>query len=214
MSMVMEVPYDLTYYMFVDSENFMAFYEGHYAEAWWLPGVEEWVESLGTYGAWQGDAVFILGPPDILTRRYLTFLVAHEHFHAFQVPRHGSSLFWLIEGSAMHAGTLALEYFGYPLDGNVSYFSRQAELSFARGFDIPLEYMEEYHQFYELENLRAGYAVAALAVEYLVDHYGGFEAVVEYYRDPSRDFHAAFGISLEDFYVEFAEYRRITVDGF
>ena len=50
----MEVPYDLTYYMFVDSENFMAFYEGHYAEAWWLPGVEEWVESLGTYGAGRG----------------------------------------------------------------------------------------------------------------------------------------------------------------
>ena len=152
--------------------------------------------------------MFILGPPDILTRRYLTFVVAHEHFHAFQVPRHGSSLFWLIEGSAMHAGTLALEYFGYPLDGNVSYFSRQAELSFARGFDIPLERMEEYHQFYELENLRAGYAVAALAVEYLVDNHGGFEAVVEYYRDPSRDFHAAFGISLEDFYVAFAEYRE------
>ena len=90
-----------------------------------------------------------------------------------------------------------------------------------KGFDIPLERMEVYHEFYGVEDLRAGYAVAALAVQYLVDNYGGFEAVVEYYRDPSRDFHAAFGISLEDFYVEFAQYReagfhdtRITVDGF
>ena len=205
-----EVPYDLTYYVFVDAENFIDFYEGD--GTWWLPGVKDQIERVGVYGAYESNAVFVFGLPFIEDSRQLVYLIAHEQFHAFQVPRH-DSIFWLIEGSAMHTGAQALEYFGYPLDNHLSAYSRQADVLFARNCNTPLEYMEGYHDFYQVEDLRAGYAVAALAVEYLVDNHGWFEAVIEYYRDPSRDFHAAFGISVEDFYLAFAEYRSAGFHG-
>lgn len=210
---------NVTFHAYVDYENFLEGYTEFHGEGatpeflqWVRDSIEEERRITGrvSWGTFDGDGIFFLGSHIIENTRNLIHLIAHEYFHAYQTTDHERP-YWFIEGSARYAEALALEYFGQPLDGPTGYYSKQAEINYVRGSDQSLEAIELNDDFFALDDSHVGYVLGRLGAEYLVDHYGGFEAIVEFYRDYGSNwedlFEEAFGISINEFYREFGEYQ-------
>ena len=229
---------NLTNYFYVDRENFLeAYQEFHNAPQSrvdeWIRLIEEENRRTGGdgWGTFDGDAVFILGEKIINNHHQLVHTLAHEYFHAVQTIGHSGpddirhiGPEWLTEGSARYIEPLTLEHFGYPLDGPTGQYSKMAEVNFVRNFEISLEDLETWTGFFrnpEYDSIYS-YVLGRLAAQYLADNYGGVEAIFEYYRafDPNEPqsfpfsvnwrtaFEDTFGISLDEFYEEFEEYRQ------
>ena len=208
---------NVTYYVFVDLESFLEAYREFHSGAeeeffqWVHNTIEEERRITGraAWGTFEGDAVFLLGAHIIENRRNLIHFVAHEHFHANQGANHPVP-YWFVEGSARYVEALALEYFGEPLDGFTGTYSKQAEINYVRNSNQSLESIELFEDFFALDDSHVGYVLGRLGAEYLVDHYGGFEAIIKYYRSEAiweDAFQDAFGISIDEFYEEFGEYQ-------
>lgn len=209
---------NLTFYVYVDRENFLEGYTEFHGEGateeflqWVHDTIEEERRITGrvAWGTFDGDGIFLLGAHIIANTRNLIHFMAHEYFHAYQTTDHRGP-YWFVEGSARYVEALALEYFGEPLDGFTGTYSKQAEINYVRNSNQSLESIELYEDFFALDDSHIGYVLGRLGAEYLVDHYGGFETIVEYYRSEANwkdAFQDAFGISIDEFYEEFGEYQ-------
>ena len=159
-------------------------------------------------------------------------IMAHEYFHVLQ--DHGLSAAeagtgshdvvyktgpaWLGEGSAEYVSgrirthELLLEY-GYP-----SFAEYQVWLADrARETAAPLQSTETYNGLAAADGV--GYELGFMAVDFLVDNFGdlpALPALVSFYDaiGPGTTWYTAFrstfGISIDEFYVEFEAYRRET----
>lgn len=177
--------------------------------------------SLAPDGVPLGPIIFIYG--DIyFSNEYVRLLVmVHEHFHAIQIPFLDSNgyspdtgPYWFIEGSARYLEAKTLEYLGEDL----YYFgySEMQEMDRARNINAPLEALETFEAFFDLAPEPDGassYSFGALAAAFLADNYGSLETLVHYYNIIGPDmpwkeaFQNAFGISINEFYREFGQYR-------
>ncbi len=212
---------NITFYIYVDRENFLEGYKEFHGEG----ATEEFLQSVHdkleegrrttgrvSWGTFDGDGIFLLGAHIIANTRNLIHFMAHEYFHAYQSTTYDEGPYWFIEGSARYVEALALEYFGEPLDGFTGTYSKLAEINYIRHSDPnqSLEPIELFEDFWALDDSLVGYVLGRLGAEYLVDHYGGFEAIVEYYSSETNwkdAFQDAFGISIDEFYEEFGEYQ-------
>lgn len=223
---------NVTFYVYVDRENFLdAYAEYHNAPE---SQIETWREILQErqnifgeefWGTFDDKAIFIHGRHFVNNNRRLLRVTAHEYFHAVQTIGHIGSdgvrhigAEWLVEGSARYVEALTFEFFGEPLEN----YSKQAEINFVRDFSESLESLESFENFFSPErDSNLAYSLSRLASEFLAENYGGLEAIFQYYRafDPNvrpeegfdvrweEVFEDTFGISVEDFYQEFKEYR-------
>ena len=222
---------DLIYYGFIDRENFInAYVEFHnYSaerEAEIRKMLQERREIFGYdfWGTFDGSAVFIYSTHFLDDRRRLLHVIAHEHYHAIQTLgivgsdgiRHIGPE-WLIEGSARYVEAWTLDQAGEPLEGQLTDYRKTADIARVKGFTGSLRSIAPFAGFFspdrtELEIL-AAYSLGRLAAELLADNYGGLEAVTQFYRAIDEDttwqeaFEDTFGISVDDFYTEFEEYR-------
>ena len=222
---------DLTYYAFLDRENFIAAYLEFHEMDFQVPvasgfggeaGVRERLQEIkDTYGyeewgTFEGPAVFIYGERFIYERPYRLQVIAHEHFHAIQtLGEVGSDGIrhigpeWLMEGSARYVEGLTLEHAGlWDLSAAIA-----ARMARARKFTRSLQSLETTEAFFALPSVSDGYTLGALAAGFLADNYGGLHALTRYYRsiEPGTTWEEAFentfGISINEFYREFGQYR-------
>ncbi|MCY3919619.1 MAG: hypothetical protein OXG38_07430 [Chloroflexi bacterium] len=162
---------------------------------------------------------------------------AHEYFHVVQYhlselsPSAGNSPPWMTEGSATYAGA----WYWREREGARNADFRWASWRSFAGLTAPLSAMEDHKTFRDTGI--AGYNLGAFAVDWLVKRAAGlpadfrfapwesggldrqteYDSYVRYYRllasarNWQEAFEGAFGIPVDDFYVEFEEHRsRIT----
>ena len=175
--------------------------------------------------------------PDRVHDRSIGFVLAHEYFHVLQFyvsrqhPSANGSPAWLTEGTAQYATDLYWRDRRGDADDRVRVLWWRESLS----LDERLPALEGWQPFYATGDV--GYWLGALAVDWLVRHAaalsdnapftplepGGLElreewdAHFEYYqlRRSSYSWQAAFkeafGISVDDFYTAFEEYRTALI---
>ena len=171
--------------------------------------------------------------PDRVHDRSIGFVLAHEYFHVLQFyvsrqhPSANGSPAWLTEGTAQYATDLYWRDRRGDADDRVRVLWWRESLS----LDERLPALEGWQPFYATGDV--GYWLGALAVDWLVRHAaalaenvpftplepGGLElreeydAHLQYYRlrrsafSWQTAFKEAFGISVNDFYAAFEEYR-------
>ena len=168
-----------------------------------VPGVP-WVigEHPTSCAVYQGWAILMEEP-------CLRF-TAHEYAHAIQSHMAGprNSAAWITEGVA---DRWSAEY--YDATGDRSYSAHIGDIVTprSRGTPIPLQEMEA--GLFIDDHANANYSVAHLAIDYLVELVGE-DRTFQYYRERpgyrtwQDAFHGTFGLSVDDFYTDFAEYRE------
>lgn len=151
--------------------------------------------------------------------------IAHEYFHVIQFEggHHPLIPIWLVEGSAQYAERLFAMLAGVVTEREQVEWRDQV-VSYAVKWDTPLSELERssWGPDSDFEQAVIVYWLGALAVEYLVQRHGGNRAVMNLFMlddiletvfDPSHlpPFHAqferAFGLTLEEFYAAFSNYR-------
>lgn len=167
-------------------------------------------------GTFDGPATFIYGEFLLSDRRARLSVIAHEHYHAIQtlgvvgsdgIRNIGPE--WLAEGSARCVERRTLEHAELPL----LQYSKAEEMTQARKITESLQSLETAEAFFALSDDNLSYTLGALAADLLADNYGGLSALTRYYRsiEPGTTWEEAFdntfGISIEDFYQEFGDYR-------
>lgn len=224
---------DLTYYAFLDRENFIDAYVAFHKMDFQVPVgsgfggeasireiLQERRDTLGHefWGTFEGPAVFIYGEFFLSDRGSRLASIAHEHYHAIQtLGVEGSDGIkhigpeWLTEGSARYVQIRTLEHAGL---SDLSTAMEASDIAAVRTFTRSLQSLERTEAFFALPNRGLiGYGLGALAVSLLAENYGGLSALTRYYRsiEPGTTWEEAFentfGISIEDFYQEFEDYR-------
>lgn len=176
--------------------------------------------SLAPDGVPLGPIIFIYGDFFFSSEAGRLLVMVHEHFHAIQIPFLDSNgyspdtgPYWLIEGSARYLEAKTLEHLGE--DPYYFGYSEMQEMDRARNINAPLEALETFEAFFDLapDGGASSYSFGALAAAFLADNYGSLETLVHYYNIIGPDmpwkeaFQNAFGISINEFYREFGQYR-------
>ena len=215
---------DFTVYAFVDLENFLDVY----LEKKGIPEREraEWRERVLANGGWgevyAGSLIFLYGEWLFSqTDEGLLGLMTHEYFHVLQESVSEAKHFshdvvseigpaWLLEGSAVYAEVRPGEHEGFYSSAETKAWQR----SRARKTAAPLPSTETYNGLFAADGV--GYPLGFMAVDFLVENFGDLPAlvaVVSFYDaiEPGTTwqdaFQDAFGISIDEFYVEFEAYR-------
>ena len=135
----------------------------------------------------------------------LRTLLAHEYYHLIQLHilraagASASSPPWLVEGMARYNEDLYRQQ-------RTSFDARTRWASISLNYEAPFEHAASGFNI-------SHYEIAAFAIDWLVDHSGNRDSHLEYWRSlPSGSgwqdaFAAAFGLTPEDFFAEFEEYR-------
>ena len=137
--------------------------------------------------------------------------LAHEYVHALQDElkrrneRADDEPAWLTEGTAEYWSD---QYHAWRSYSSYENHLRNSVTRRAREATAPLARLWNYNQLLAQTN---GYALAQLAVDWLVNH-AGEEALFTYYAQPSQSawtsrFKSAFGLSPGKFFEEFETYR-------
>lgn len=138
-------------------------------------------------------------------------LLAHEWFHAYQFSlAHSPLITWLAEGSAEYAARKIVAALGLAsYDVAKATYRRMA----IYGTRTPLRSMEDWEGFEGAAQNGSQYAVAFLAVDFLLEGRGGPLAALRFWRayanshDINDSFRRTFGMSLPAFYKAFEQYR-------
>jgi hypothetical protein len=140
---------------------------------------------------------------------------AHEYFHQVQYALSGRNLQelpgpgWLIEGSANYETFRVFADYQFHESERV----RDINKDMVWGLHSPLSSLEALDQT-RGEDSRAAYNLGLIATEFLATSYGEQSILKKYWetRATARTwqdaFRATFGISADDFYTKFEEYRR------
>ena len=132
-------------------------------------------------------------------------VLAHEYYHLVQhhiLQAAGVSAFsprWLVEGTAAYNDDLYTQQ-------RASIDVRARWESVSLDYEAPFEHAAAAFTF-------ADYEIAAFAIDWLVNHSGERDSHIEYWRSLASGsewqdaFADAFGITVEDFFTEFEEYR-------
>ena len=137
--------------------------------------------------------------------------LAHEYVHALQEEltrrneRADDEPAWLTEGTAEYWSD---QYHAWRRYSSYENHLRNSVTRRAREATAPLARLWNYNQLLAQTN---GYALAQLAVDWLVNH-AGKEALFTYYAQPGQSawtsrFKSAFGLSPGEFFEEFETYR-------
>ena len=224
---------DYTVYAFVDLENFLDVFSeqlglserrrAEYRESIIDRG-DNWgsIEYTRTSGA--GVDIFIYGEPFFSNDNHRLQITAHEYFHVIQW--YGLSAFeagvgshdvvyktgpaWLQEGSAIYVQKMTIAHEGLAAYGA----SRLHEMARSRETATPLRSTETYNGLKAADGV--GYPLGFMAVDFLVENFGdlpALPALVSFYDAIGPDttwqdaFQSTFGISIDEFYIEFEAYR-------
>ena len=137
--------------------------------------------------------------------------LAHEYVHALQEEltrrneREDDEPAWLTEGTAEYWSE---QYKAWRRNGSYEDGLHNSVIPRARRATAPLSRLWNYNALLAQTN---GYALAHLAVDWLVNH-AGEEALLTHYAQPGQSawtsrFKSAFGLSPGEFYEEFEAYR-------
>lgn len=139
-------------------------------------------------------------------------LLAHEWFHAYQYALARSTvLAWLDEGSAEYAARKIVAALGLASYDAAKATYRGTAIS---GTRAPLRSMQDWDGFQRAAQDGSQYAVAFLALDFLLQGEGGplaalrFWRIYEHVHDIRGSFRRAFGTTLKGFYEEFERYRE------
>ncbi len=145
---------------------------------------------------------------------------AHEYFHALQfhlIGKPGKRVpGWMIEGSAtysliLYRGTVSTTQTG---DERIQEARTQDEALLGRYSLLPLPDLEAYSATAKPGNF--GYVLGFMAVAWLTEH-AGKQSIVDFFvrladeRTWLEAFEGAFGLTVDDFYEQFAAYRAEAV---
>ena len=128
---------------------------------------------------------------------------------------------WLVEGALEYAAGLYLQHASGADDDPIAEHRSLSARAKARASSTTLLRLEPAAGWWWPSEVSMSTTLSALAVDWLVKHAGGYDAVWTYFRygfanliDDSRMIHdwnaafeAAFGLTLKEFYERFAEYR-------
>lgn len=137
----------------------------------------------------------------------------------FRISRELDSPGWLVEGAVEYAAGLFLRHADAKAGDPIA--EHRPLRDQAASADTTLRSLESAAQDWKPVDHQMRTTLSALAVDWLVAHTGGYDAVWTYFRygfanliDDSKTIHdwhagfeAAFGLSVEEFYERFAEYR-------
>ena len=227
---------DYTVYAFVDRENLLDVWYDAFLEHRGIPEREraEWRRNVGdswaaaeyTNPSGAGVDIVLMGEWWFSDEKNLLRLMAHEYFHVVQF--YGLSEFeagvgshdvvyktgpaWLLEGSAIYVQYRTGAHEGLLEHGASSFAEVKAwEMDRSRETAAPLPSMETYNGLKAADGV--GYTLGFVAADFLVENFGGLPALVSFYDaiGPGTTWQAAFrstfGISIDEFYVEFEAYR-------
>lgn len=145
-----------------------------------------------------------------------TMVVIHEYLHIIQFYLSGGAQHfkpetgpdWLIEGSADYLAYRAIDdekLFDYAR-------ARSNKLDVAKQVRVPLNGLDQGPNAKDLENYRK-YGLGFMACEFLAVNYGGDKKILTYFStinsaNPWQNaFKQVFGVSVDEFYDKFEEYR-------
>ena len=226
---------EFTAYVFMDLEQFLdAFVRQTRAER---RTVREWIRERGdnlataefTNRGGTGRDVFLYGDFWFASDARLLRVLAHEYFHIIQFAgltateraagtgpeTYATGPSWLAEGSATYAEVFTTAWAGLFEYGEQDVASMRAwRIAEARTITTPLPELETREGLFNRNNESARWWLAFTAVDFLVENFGGLQALITYYQEVTpgihwkRTFRAAFGVSVETFYAQFADYQR------
>ena len=134
---------------------------------------------------------------------------AHEYVHFLQYHLSNVQLIslplWIYEGPASYLDSIYHNSWSQSSPGSLS--RRETIIGSLQGTEVRLE------DTVEGPERHLAYFLGELASEYLDDHHGGTDALIDFWRtlavssDWITAFERTFGISVDDFYERFAKYR-------